>query len=314
MNFSALLGTVATIFLLLATGFVLRKLRIIDDAFSKGLSALIIKVGQPFMIINSLIKCEYTQENLKLGFSVLALSFAMHAGLSLYAYLAVIKYKNLDEKKISEMSMIFANCGFVGIPIAESLFGPIGGFLCAFYCVPFQVFVWTWGIVILSRKRDDIKIKIKNIFINFGTIPSVIGIALYASTIQMPEFFVSFTGYLGSLCTPVSLIITGALVAQCTPRELLANPKTYYICLHKLLLLPAVSALVLTLLGLSEMLVIFGTLMAAMPCASVVTMLCELHSIKPRFAAVSVGVSSILSVVTIPISVKFAQILIGLIR
>ena len=305
MNFSALLGTVATIFLILASGFVLRKINIIDDAFSKGLSTLILKLGQPFMLINSLIKCEYSVENLKLGFIVLALSVAMHIGMAVYSYLAVFKYKSLDERKISEFAIIFSNCGFIGIPIAESLFGPIGGFLCAFYCVPFQMFVWTWGIVILARKREDIKIKLKSIFVNFGSVPSVIGIALYASTLQMPDFLISFTGYLGSLCTPISLLITGALIAKCTAKELFADPKIYYTCFHKLLLLPAVVALALTFMGLSEMLVVFGTLMAAMPCASVVTMLCELHAIKPRYAATCVGVSSLISV---------AQILVGFVR
>ena len=314
MNFNALLSTVATIFFLLATGYVLRKIKIIDDTFSKGLSSLILKVAQPFMIINAIIKCEFSTENLKTGFVILALSIAMHAGMSLYAYLALFKYKNMDERKISEFSIIFSNCGFVGIPIAESLFGPIGGFWCAFYCVGFQIFIWTWGIIILARKRDDIKINVKKIFINYGTVPSVIGIALFASTLAMPDFLVSFTGYLGSLCTPVSLLVTGALVAKCTPRELLANPKIYYTCLHKLLLLPFVTALVLSLFGLDETLVIFGTLMAAMPCASSVTMLCEMYSIKPRFAAIGVGASSVMSVATIPLCVKFAQLLIGILR
>ena len=310
MNFAALVSSVATIFFLLASGFVLRKVKIIDDPFSKGLSTLIIKVAQPFMIINAIIKCEYSVENLKLGFTVLLLSLAMHLGMSAYSYLAMIKHADVDERKISEFSVIFSNCGFIGIPISESLFGPIGGFICAFYCVGFQVFLWTWGIIILARKRNDIKINVKKIFINYGTVPSAIGIALFASTLPMPDFLVNFTGYLGSLCTPVSLLVTGALVAQCTPRELFASHKIYYTSIHKLLLLPFVISLVLTAIGLNEMLVVFGTLMASMPCASSVTMLCEMYSIKPRFAAIGVGVSSVISVATIPLCVRFAQFLI----
>lgn len=314
MDFGSLVSCVATIFLLLATGFFLRKIKLIDDAFSKKLSALIVKVGQPFMIINALIKCEYSKENLKTGFLLLALSFAVHAGMALYAYFAVIGYKDLDERKISEFSLVFANIGFIGIPISESLFGPIGGFYCAFFNVGFLVFLWTWGVAILSRKRSDIKIKLKNVFINFGTVPCAIGIALFASTLPMPAFLVNFSGYLGSLCTPISLLITGSLMAQSTPRELFANPKVYYSTLHKLLILPTVVAVILTLVGLDETMVVFGTLMAAMPSASSVSMFCEMYSIKPKFSATLVGVTSLLSVVTIPLCVKFAQFFVGWVR
>lgn len=314
MNFAALVNCVATIFFLLTTGFVLRKLKFIDDAFSKKLSTLIIKVGQPFMIINALIKCEYSKENLKTGFLLLALCMAMLVGTSLYAYVAVIKYKDIDERKIAEFSLVFANIGFIGIPISESLFGAIGGFYCAFFNVGFTLFLWTWGIAILARKRSDIKISVKKVFINYGTVPCAIGIALFASTLKMPAFLVNFTGYLGSLCLPVSLLVTGSLVAQCKPRELFADPKIYYSSLQKLLILPALVAVILTFAGLSETMVVFGTLMAAMPSASSVSMLCEMYSIKPKFAAVTVGVTSLLSVVTIPLCVKFAQFFVNFVR
>ena len=59
MNMIALINTVACLFLLLAAGYAARKLGIINDIFSKGLSTLIIKIGQPALIINSLIRTTY---------------------------------------------------------------------------------------------------------------------------------------------------------------------------------------------------------------------------------------------------------------
>lgn len=44
MNLTALIGTVACLFLLLTVGFLGRRLNIIDDALSKGLSKLIIEL------------------------------------------------------------------------------------------------------------------------------------------------------------------------------------------------------------------------------------------------------------------------------
>ncbi|MBQ4113024.1 MAG: hypothetical protein IJD38_09535, partial [Clostridia bacterium] len=65
MNFSALLTIIATLFLLMACGFFARKKNIIDDIASKRLSSLIIKIGQPMMIISALVEAEFSMENLK---------------------------------------------------------------------------------------------------------------------------------------------------------------------------------------------------------------------------------------------------------
>ena len=54
MNFDRLYVVVATLFVIMAIGFLCRKVKIIDDVASKKLSKLILSVGQPAMLISSL--------------------------------------------------------------------------------------------------------------------------------------------------------------------------------------------------------------------------------------------------------------------
>ena len=75
--FDSLLSMIATLFVLLAVGFVAGKCNIIDGIASKRLSALILKVAQPALIIESLIGMDYTRENLLLGLEALALGFGL---------------------------------------------------------------------------------------------------------------------------------------------------------------------------------------------------------------------------------------------
>ena len=129
LNYTSLRTIIATLFLLMACGFFARKKGIIDDVASKRLSTLIIKIGQPAMIIYNLVKMGYSAENLGLGFLTLAFSLGLHIFLAVVSYVAFLRFRNVDERKLSEFSAIFGNVGFIGIPILESVFGDKGGFM-----------------------------------------------------------------------------------------------------------------------------------------------------------------------------------------
>ena len=55
MSFTSLLTTITTLFLMMVVGYICGKLHVIDETASKNLSGLIVKVGQPFLVISSLI-------------------------------------------------------------------------------------------------------------------------------------------------------------------------------------------------------------------------------------------------------------------
>ena len=307
MNFVSLLNTIATLALIMATGFGLRRAGVIDNVFSKNLSTLIVKVAQPMLVISSLISLEYTRENLMRGLGAVVLSFALHTGMGIAAHFAVKGFRDADERKISEFAIMFTNCGFIGFPILESLYGKDGLFCGAFYVVGFHLFIWTWGMAILSRGRNDIKLTPKKIFVNFGTIPCLIGFILFLIPWPMPAFLVKTTDYLASLATPISVLITGSLIATGSMRDLFGRFGNYAVSFLRLILFPVVVCVALKLCGLGEFMIIFGTVMAAMPSASVITMFGELYDINPGYASRIVGITSMLCVVTLPLLVAFAS-------
>ena len=307
MDYGALLSSDATLFLLLAAGFIARKTRVIDEVSTNRLSTVIVKIGQPFLLISSLISLDYSSENLKMGLLTLGLSFGLHIFMALLSFIFSKSFRKDPNKQISEFALIFTNCGFIGFPIINSIYGSKGLFCGAFYLVGFHLFLWTWGVFALSRGRDDIKLTPKKIFINYGTIPSIIGIALFLLPFRMPEAIISFSKYLSGLCTPVSLLITGALIASRSPRKLFGNIMTYVISLFKLVVIPVLTACILRLLGLEPFFIVFGTVMAALPSASVISMFTELYSMDSGYSSQIVGITTLFSVGTLPLIVLFAQ-------
>ena len=312
MNFSALLTIIATLFLLMACGFFARKRGIIDDVASKRLSTLIIKIGQPMMIVSALTEAEFSYENLTDGFIYIGLGMILHALLGVIAFLLCKGFRDLDERKITEFSLMFTNGGFIGFPIMEALFGAKGLFLAAFYNISFHLFIWSWGIAILARKRSDIKLTVRKIFINLGSVPCLIGVLIYMLAIPfpgfaLPAFLSKFMMYLSNLCTPISLLITGALLATRTPKQIFGSGKIYYFSAMKLLAIPLVICVLGKLLGLPHDLVLFATVEAALPAASSITMFSEMYGLNSGYASQTVGTSSLLSVGTMPLVLLIAE-------
>ena len=310
--FEQFLSVIATIFFLLTIGYILQKLGIVDDTSSNRLSRLIVGIAQPMLIFSSLIGMEYSPDTAGSGFRMLLIGIVLHAFMSVFAFFSCKWIKELDERKITEFAMVMGNCGFIGFPIFESLFGEKGLFLGAFFVISFQLTLWTWGIMIMARKRTDIKISIKQIFINKGTVPCAIGIIIFILRVPLPEFIKSGCDYVAGLCTPISVIITGALIATKPIKQFFTLPKLYYLSFMKLLVLPLLVCTIMAILNFDSETIIFCTIAAAMPSASVSSMFGSIYSISPSYASQAVGFTTLLSIGTMPLAMLVAPKIIEL--
>jgi predicted permease len=302
-DINILLGTVVTMFLILVVGFAARKLGFIDDNGSKFMSNLIIYIAQPFMLIGSVVSISYSVENLKTGAFIIGFGIIIHAVAAVIAYTATFRVKNVDERRIMEYGMVFANCGFFGFPILQSMFSDLGLFQGSFYVIVFNLSSWTYGMVILSKARAAAKINLVKIFLNFGTTPCLIGLILFILRVKIPAPVTSLMTYLGSLCTPLSMLIVGGLLATIPFKTLFGKLKIYYVSFIRLIAVPLVVMLLCKLVGIDPAMAMFGTVMASLPTASNTVMFAEHFNLVPDTAAHAVGIATLLSSVTIPLVV-----------
>lgn len=317
MNYSGFLGVIAILFLLMATGFFLRKIGFWREEDSGRLSTLVLKVCQPFMLIAALASAEFSYENLRAGLTVFAFGLFVHALMAGLAFVLCKGFKDIDERKITEFSLIFTNTGFIGFPIMQSLFPENGLFLAAFYVISFHMVIWSWGLAILARGRTDIRLSVRKVLFNFGSVPCFIGVGLFLLAIPfpsftIPDFLLTFMNYLGNMCTPLSTLITGAALATRSMRQIFGQPKMYLTAFLKLLIMPLAVCVVCKgvclLLGLDPLTVaLFCTVEAALPSAATITMFCELYGLKSGYASQTVGTSALFSAATLPLVVMVAE-------
>ena len=317
MDFSAFLNTVITMFVILIAGYVLGKMEVISASASKNLSKLIITIGQPAMIINALTDKKYSPENLKLALISSLLALVMHILMALISYVACIKIKDMNKRKVTEFAMVFGNIGFLGIPVLGALFPENGAFVASYFVVVFNILLWVIGLGIIARKRDDVKLTLKKVLINKGTVPSVLGFLIFMIPAVYPQFTVpSFAAmsfsYLASLCTPISMLIIGALLSRSKIKWMFSSAKVYYLCLFKLIIIPLIFCVVMKLLGFSSFWILFITAISAMPSASSTSMFAELYDTAPDFSAQCVGTCTLFSLATMPCIILLAQAVIAL--
>ena len=306
-TFLNLLSIIGILFLLMVTGFLARRTRIVDTDSTKHLSRLIIAIGQPMMIVAALISKDFSAQNLKAGLFYMGIGFLLHPAMALLGFLFSPLFPDRRQRNLSTFGFIFNNCGFIGFPILGAVFGANGPFYGAFFVIGFHVYLWTLGIWILSRGEEHIKLTPKKALLNYGTIPCLCGFLLYLlkGVLPLPGFLIDFTNQLGNLCLPISVLVTGALLASQDFKKMLCDRRLYVFNAVKLLGIPLLVCLVAKLitLGMSDSYstVLFCTVISALPCAATISMLAEMYDLDSPYAARMVGSTSILSLATLPL-------------
>ena len=314
MDFSGFFNMVITMFIVLIVGFILGKTKIIDEVSSKGLSKLIIMAAQPALIIGSITSKKYSIDNLKLALIGVGLSLLLHCAMALIARLLCMKIKDFDERKITEFALVFGNTGFLGIPLFSVLFPENGAFVSSFFIVGFNILLWIIGLGIIARGREDIRLTVKKIFINKGTIASLIGFIIFlipaipaCNSFELPIFISTAINYISGLCTPITMLLAGALIARRSLKSIFSKAKIYYLLALRLILMPILFCFIFKIIGFSDFWVVFLTVALGLPSATSTITFAELYDTSPEYAAQCVGSTTLFSTATMPCIVLLAQ-------
>ena len=123
----------------------------------------------------------------------------------------------------------------------------------------------------------------------------------------MPKFLGDSLQYLNNLCTPISVLIIGSLIATQSVKKMVYSWKIYYVNIVRLIALPIIIALICKLCHVPELYAIFFSASAALPIASSVTMLSENYGLDAGYSSLCVGTTSLISVLSLPLMMTVVQ-------
>ena len=297
-----LLRQIAIMALLMAVGIYLSRKGFLSPQGTKDLGAILLRIIIPCVIVKSYITT-YSRERL--------LELALSAGLALVAFILAMGIAYLvygKRRRIENFASAFCNAGFIGIPLAQAVIGDEGVFYMAASVALLNLFQWTYGVYIMTDRRDSISAK--TIAKNPVVIAIVIGIALFLSRLPVPGIVTSTLGYIAGMNTPVAMILMGTYMAKLPWRKLL-DKRAYGCVLLGLVVIPAAVLAVFWALPISNQNVALAAyLAAATPVGANICVFAQQYDCDYEFSVVTVCLSTVLSIVTVPLMVSLAQMVI----
>ena len=295
-----LLQQTLIMFALMLLGLLLSRRGMITEQGSRDLSNVLLYAVIPCVILRSYMS-EFSTEKLRaMGLSALIAVIAFAASLAV-AYLTCG-----TRHRIENFAVAFGNAGFIGIPLVTAVFGPEA----AFYVVSFSTFAnllqWTYGIVIISGKKETMNLRM--VFVNPVFISMGIGIALFVLQPTLPTVVTGTIGYIADGNTVLAMIILGYYLSKVQLRGLFADVRLYLFSALRLLVVPAVTILVFLPFPFARGEITLITLIAAAtPIASSTAIFAQKFDQDYRRAVSYVCLSTILSVATLPLVMLFAE-------
>ena len=305
--------TLIAVAVLLATavpGYILQKKKLVSDKCMSDLSKVLLYACQPCLAIYTFESTEFSVEKLRqMGVFVL-LAIAIHA-VMLGASVLILHRKFSDAAyRVMCIGTTFANCAFFGIPIIEALLPESAADLIIFttvYALVMNILGWTVGSSIISG--DSKYTSVKKILINPATIGTFLALLLFILPISLPTQLTSMIAIIGRMTTPVSMFIMGMRLATTKFGEVFGSVRPYATSLIKLVLMPAIALLILLPLPLPTEVKQTFYIICASPSASIVLNFSELVGKGQKDAAATVLLSTIISIITLPLMMLLLPLL-----
>ena len=216
---------------------------------------------------------------------------------------AAMRIKDGD-KGMYKLIAAFSNLGFMGVPVISAVYGEGAVFLASLGNIPFNVLLYTVGIMLLqSNGEKKEKISIKSM-INIPVIATVIATVIFLFEIPMPVIVVDVADMLSDACAPLSMMCIGLSLGSVSIKDAFVHPRIYGINFMRLIVAPVAVWFVLRFF-ISDI-VMLGSIViiAACPPAIICALLGMDYGRDGVEASETIFVGTVLSMFTIPLLVS----------
>jgi malate permease and related proteins len=289
-------------FLLMLTGLVLMKTGVLDENACKKLSAIVINVANPALILRSALSADKVPPSELLVTAVIAVAlFTVLLGVgALLPRLLRVKGQVADAYSLM---IIFSNIGFMGLPLISAIFGDSALLYATVFFVPYNLLIYTYGERLIHHpdgKGGRLTASLKKA-LNPGVIACVAAVTIYLTGVRVPDVIASPVEYLSNLTAPLSMMVIGASLAGVKVKEFFTDGRMLAFSAVKMLALPIALCLLLRLVIGNGVLLGVCVVMTAAPVGSMTAMMAQEFGGEYRLISKGVALTTILSVVTIPI-------------
>ena len=305
-NLLLVASQVGTLFLMMGVGFLLSKAGKLSVSSVNQITFLLLYVVVPCLVVDALQteKDPALLHAVGLGFVVLLILYGIYAGVIMLLFRRLAP----DTRDTLRFGVLYGNVGFMGIPLIRAVLGERGLIYATVSLAVFTLLNWSHGVVLMGGRKE---LSLKKLVLNPGILGTVVGIVLFLLEVRLPATVGDAVSFLGSMNTPLAMVIIGAQMAQANLRETFRDRRLYLATLFKLVIFPLAAALALVPLKLDPMLYSAIVILLATPTAGTTAMFAQQFRRDPVIGAEMVSLSTLLSIIALPVFAVVAKALGG---
>jgi len=296
-------------FLLMMTGWLLVKVGMLDEHASRKISAIVVNVANPALIISSAFNTDAVlQSKLLLTAGIAVALFAVMLGVA--AFIPRLLRVQGQAADAYSLMTVFSNIGFMGLPLLSALYGSAALLYGSVFLIPYNLLIYTYGEGLMRRSGKaggSRKFSLRKV-LNPGVIASIVAVILYLTGTTLPDVIAAPIGYLSNLTAPLSMMVIGASLVGVKVKEFYTDKRMLLFAVLKLIVFPAAACLLLRLVLDDAMLLGVCAVMLAAPVGSMTAMIAQEFGGAYKLVSRGVALTTILCVATIPLVFAIAGI------
>ena len=287
------------LFIIVIVGYAANKLGYMGGDFDRRLSSIVITFACPALVLSSVMDDEMPDRSLILP--LLGVGFLTYIVLTAVALvLPRAVTSDRDERGIIGFAVMFANVGFIGYPIVDSIFGHKAVFYAALLNMPNTFFIFTVGIMLVKGEYGLRQFN-PRVLLSPALLGAVVAAVLVALGVRTPHVIAEPVRLVGNITVPASLMIIGSSMANLPLRQIVGNGKVYASAFLRLAVVPVAFYFFMRAIGVSDVVNNINTVVLAMPVASFGTMFCLRYDRDVALMTEITFVTTVASIATIPL-------------
>lgn len=297
MSFLDTLSEMLVLLFAIAAGFLANRMGILGGGTDKKISRLLLAITLPSMILGSVCTGEALPEA-----AVVLGTLGVAAVFYLLEFAFVLAAPPLlggtpGQKGVWRYTLAFPNVAFIGYPVVSALFGPEALFYAVILVLPFNLMTFTLGPLMLTGAK---RFSLRQMF-SPCVAASILALVLALGRLRPPAMIGEALEFVGGVTVPLSLLFVGSLLAGLPLGRMLASPRLWILTAVRLLALPSVLCFLLRWMGTDPLILGVAVTQMAMPAAVNGSLLCMEYGGDAECMAQITFVSTLASIVTIPI-------------
>lgn len=320
MSITKLLSSMSVIFMMVALGYYSKKKRMISDDAVAGISALVVNITNPLLILNAAIQYEGrlpVDEFIEAALWC-ALVFGILIAVS-YVIPPMLRMRK-DQNYAYKMLMVYGNTGYIGLPVCRTLFGNDSVVYVTLFNVIFSFIVYTYGIGILKkakRQQDlaagltpaedntSIGATVRKIF-NVGTLSGLLAVVIYLTNPAVPEPIANVVNYVGEPTIYLSMVVLGSSVASAPLKDYIhGSGKLAVFFVVRMILFPIAMSFIMRQFITDAVLLGTLTVLMSLPGGNLPLIMCKEMGLDDSELSKGIVLSTVVCLVTIPIVCMF---------